>query len=148
MRWRYSTHLFASLGELWMARGDPDRARGFAEQCLELATHSRARKNLVKAWRLEAEIATAHRQWEDADRTLQEALAAAGQLGSPTQLWKTHVARGRLAEARGRREDARRAYRAAQEVLDRVRSRLETPALRTALECAPFARTIHDLVNA
>jgi class 3 adenylate cyclase/tetratricopeptide (TPR) repeat protein len=147
MRWRYSTHLFASLGELWVARGDPDRARGFAEQCLALATHSRARKYLIKGWRLEAEIAAAHRQWEDADRALREAVAAAGQLGSPTQLWKTHLARGRLAEARGQREDARRAYRAAREVLDRVRSRLETPALRTAFECAPFVRTIHDLVN-
>ena len=28
MKWRYSMHLFASLGELWLARGDPGQGAG------------------------------------------------------------------------------------------------------------------------
>ena len=36
MKWRYSTHLFASLGELWMSRGNPRKAQEFVDQCLEI----------------------------------------------------------------------------------------------------------------
>ena len=31
MKWRYSTRLFGSLGELWLARGDLSKAQGFAD---------------------------------------------------------------------------------------------------------------------
>jgi tetratricopeptide (TPR) repeat protein len=44
MKWRYSTHLYASLGELWLAKGDPAKAREFADQCLEIATPTNSRK--------------------------------------------------------------------------------------------------------
>jgi class 3 adenylate cyclase/tetratricopeptide (TPR) repeat protein len=136
MRWRYSTHLFVSLGDLWLACGDPDRAREFADQCRELAERSGARKNLVKAWRLAGEIATARRQWDVAGAALQQALAMAEVIGSPTQLWKTHVARGRLLEEMGKRAEARVAYVAAHDVIERVSGGLRTPAL-----CEAFARS-------
>src|SRR5262249_18330095 len=38
MRWRYSIHLFASLGQLAFASGDLDQARRQADECLERAT--------------------------------------------------------------------------------------------------------------
>lgn len=43
MRWRYSIHLFASLGELALARGDVAQAREHADECLERATRTRSR---------------------------------------------------------------------------------------------------------
>ena len=35
--WRYAQHLFHSYGELWLIRGDADRALAYADECLALA---------------------------------------------------------------------------------------------------------------
>jgi tetratricopeptide (TPR) repeat protein len=48
MKWRYSMHLFASLGDLWLARGDPARAQEFTDRCLDIATRTNSRKYMVK----------------------------------------------------------------------------------------------------
>jgi len=37
MKWRYSQHLYHSLGELWLAKGDAAQALEFADECLKLA---------------------------------------------------------------------------------------------------------------
>jgi hypothetical protein len=100
MKWRYSTHLFASLGDFWLARGDPSQARECANQCLELATRTTSRKYLVRGWRLAGEIALAQRRWEEAEQALRHALTFAETIGNPTQLWKTHVVLGLFAEAK------------------------------------------------
>ena len=94
LKWRYSTHLFASLAELWLARGEPARAGEFADQCLDLATRTNSRKNLVKGWRLRGEIALARRDLDAAASALRQALAIAETVGNPPQLWKTHAAWG------------------------------------------------------
>jgi class 3 adenylate cyclase/tetratricopeptide (TPR) repeat protein len=146
MRWRYSTRLFASLGDLWLARGDPDRARAFADQCLELAERSGARKNLVKGWRLAGEIATARREWDAAEEAFHRALDIAEAIGNPTQLWKTHVARGRLLGETGKRTEAHASYVAARDVIERMRGGLQTSALRDALARASFVRVVEELV--
>jgi tetratricopeptide (TPR) repeat protein len=143
MKWRYSTHLFASLGDLCLTRGDHDAARRWADQCLEIATRTNARKNLVKGWRLRGEIATARRQPDDAWVALEQALSIARQIGNPGQLWKTHAAVARFHEAGGRREHALAAYRAAHEVLDGIRTRLQNVELRAALDRAAFLRELH-----
>ena len=72
MRWRYSIHLFASLAELELARGDLAKARELADHCLELATRTNSRKYLVKAWRLKGEIALARRQWDEGEAALRQ----------------------------------------------------------------------------
>jgi tetratricopeptide (TPR) repeat protein len=56
MRWRYSMHLFASLGELALTHGDFVRARAAADDCLERATRTRSRKYIVMGWRLRGEL--------------------------------------------------------------------------------------------
>jgi predicted ATPase len=144
-RWRYSTHLFASLGELWLARAEPVQAREFAEQCLELATRTNSRKYLVKGYRLMGEIALAHSQWDEAERALQQALTIAQAIGNPTQLWKTHLAYGRLHAATRKPEMAQQAYGAARDVIERVKGSLRDPGLRASLEGSPLLRRIYDL---
>jgi hypothetical protein len=96
MKWRYSMHLFASLGDFWLARGESARAQEFADQCLDIASRTNSRKYLVRGRRLLGEIALARRQWDEAEGWLQQTLTLAQTVGNPTQLWKTHLALGRL----------------------------------------------------
>jgi tetratricopeptide (TPR) repeat protein len=145
MRWRYSTHLFASLADLWLARGDLARARQWADQCLDIATRTGARKNLVKGWRLKSEIAMAGRRWDEAETAVRQALTIAQAIGNPTQLWRTHETLGRLHAGAKRPDLARQAYQDARRVLDGMKSRLQDARLRASIDKAPWVRRIDDL---
>jgi class 3 adenylate cyclase/tetratricopeptide (TPR) repeat protein len=145
MKWRYSTHLFASLADLALARGDTAKAREWTDQCLEIATRTNARKNLVKGWRLRGQIATARRRGDEAEAALHEALRIAQAIASPTQLWKTHVAIARLHTAGKGADAARQAYRQARDVIDQVMRGLRGPELRASFERASSIREVYDL---
>ncbi len=147
MRFRYSNRLWASMGELALAQGDLERARARARQCLELATPTNARKNLVKGWRLSGEIACAARRWDEAREALGEALVLAKAIGNPTQLWRTHVAVGRYHTLRGEADAARGAYAAARAVVDDVLASLSAPRLRASLENLPAVRALTQDVS-
>ena len=45
MKWRYSQHSFAGLGDVWLAFDDPARAEDFCNQCLDLATRTESRRS-------------------------------------------------------------------------------------------------------
>jgi tetratricopeptide (TPR) repeat protein len=145
MKWRYSTHLFASLGELCLAKGDAAKAWEFAAQSLEIATRTNSRKYLVKGYRLKGEIALARRQWDEAEGALCEALTIAQALGNPTQLWRTHLALGRLSAESKKPERARQAFQSARDVIDHLKSSLQHPGLRASLENSPLIRHVYDL---
>jgi class 3 adenylate cyclase/tetratricopeptide (TPR) repeat protein len=145
MKWRYSMHLFASLGDLWLARGEPARAQAFTDQCLDIATRTNSRKYLVKGWRLRGEIALACRQRDEAVGWLQQALTLAQIIGNPTQLWKTHLALGHLHAAARQPEQARQAYRAARAVIERVKAHLRNSELRAGLENSSLIQHVYDL---
>jgi tetratricopeptide (TPR) repeat protein len=98
MKWRYSQHLYHSLGELWLIKGDAVQALEFAEECLKLAEPTLSRKNLVKGWRLKGQALLAQRQGEAAEEALSRALTVAQEIGNPPQLWKTYQALGALYE--------------------------------------------------
>ncbi|HKO22176.1 MAG TPA: adenylate/guanylate cyclase domain-containing protein, partial [Candidatus Eisenbacteria bacterium] len=99
MTWRYTTHCYASLGQLALLRGDADRARRFAEQALEAATVPESRKYQAWAWRLKGESATARRAWGEAEEALRRALAIALGIAQPHQTWLGHLGLARLLEA-------------------------------------------------
>jgi class 3 adenylate cyclase/tetratricopeptide (TPR) repeat protein len=145
MRWRYSTHLFASLGDLWLARGDYAKAREFCDHCLGIATRTSSKKNLVKGWRLKGEIALARREWDEAEIALGQALITAQAIGNPTQLWKTHVALGRLYVATKKPELAEKGFKSAQWIIDRVKASLQNPGLRASFENAPIIQRIYEM---
>jgi hypothetical protein len=144
MRWRYSIHLFASLADLALARGDLDEAQRHADECLERATRTRSRKYLVKGWRQRGEIAKARRQWDDAGHAFREALAVAEYIGNPTQLWMTHMALGQLHSERRAPGAAREAYDAARNVIEHTKSGLQNPRLRASLENAVLVRLVYE----
>jgi class 3 adenylate cyclase/tetratricopeptide (TPR) repeat protein len=145
MKWRYSMHLFASLGQLWLLRRDHAKAREFTEQCLALATNTNSRKYLVKGLRLRGEIALARRQWNEAEEALRQALTIAQAIGNPSQLWKTHLAFGRLYTETKKLEAARQAHHTAREVIDRIKASLQNPGLRMSLENSPVIQRVYDL---
>jgi tetratricopeptide (TPR) repeat protein len=136
--------LFKSGGSLACARG-LHKGGEFCDHCLDIATRTNSKKNLVKGWRLKGEIALARRQWEEAEGALRQALVIAQAIGNPTQLWKSHAALGRLYTDTKKRELAGREFRSAQEVIDRIKERLQNPGLRASLESAPMIQRIYDL---
>jgi tetratricopeptide (TPR) repeat protein len=145
MHWRYSIHLFASMAELQLVRGDLTKARELADHCLELASRSNARKYLVKAWRLKGEIAMVRRRWEESEAALRQALQIALTIASPTQLWKTHLAVGRLHSEAKRSDLARSAYREARAVVEQIRAGFRSPELRFSFERTPLVQRVYDL---
>ena len=95
--------------------------------------------------RLQGEIALALRQWEEAEGWLRQALSLAQAVGNPTQIWKTHVAMGRLHAAVQQPEKAQQAYQAARDVIERIKMRLSHPELRASLEGSPLVQGIYEL---
>ena len=147
MRWRYSMRLFAGLGELWLAHGDPERATDFADRCLDVAARTNSRRNLVKGWHLRGQIALSRRQLDDAETAFRQALTTAEAIGNPRQLWTAHAALGRLHSARQQHHLAAQAYRGACDAVDGVKASLKDPTLRRSLEQAPAIRRLYDLAG-
>ena len=145
MRWRYSMHLFASLGELWLARGELAKAQEFADRCLEIATRTNSRKYEVRGKRLRGEIALAQRQWEAAEAWLRQALLLARTVGNPPQLWKTYVAMGHLFREMKQPAYAQEFYQGARDVIYRIKVTLHNSELRTSLEQSPLIQAIYEL---
>ncbi len=147
MTWRYSTHCYASLGQLALLQGDPERARRLADQSLEIGVPTRSRKFEAWAWRIKGESATARHAWDEADGALRRALAIAEAIGQPRQTWLGHVALGRLDAARGRRDDALGRYREGWAIIARLRAATRDPGLRAGLESSPPLREVEDLAQ-
>jgi tetratricopeptide (TPR) repeat protein len=149
MKWRYAQHLYHSLGELWLAKGDAGQALEFAEECLKLAEPTTSRKNLVKGWRLKGQALLAQGQGEQAEAALARALTLAREIGNPPQLWKTYQAMGALYESQADLECAQAAYQSAMDVIDGVAERLQDQDLqRTFLAARPVQEIRERLAQA
>jgi predicted ATPase len=144
MKWRYTTHLFASFGEFWLARGDLKQAQKFTDQCLDRAGRTNSRKYLVKGWRLKGEIALDRKQYTEAEAAFRKALNIAIFISNPTQLWKTHLSMGRFYGETGKQEDAQLSYRAARDVIDQIKSSLQNSDLRSNFENSTMIRKIYE----
>ena len=146
MRFRYSIRMFASMGELALARGDLAAARTYSAECLDLATRTGSRKNLVKGWRLAGELERAQRDWDRAEQHLRTALELAASLGNPVQYWRTELALGQLLSDAGRPDEAREAFQRAYLRMQRVRESLRHERLRDAFEKSGELRLVHGLI--
>jgi class 3 adenylate cyclase/tetratricopeptide (TPR) repeat protein len=143
-KWRYSMHVFASLADLWLARGNLDKARTFTDQCLEVATRTTSRKYLARGWRLRGEIAFASRAWNESEAALRRALTIAERVGNPTQLWKTHATLGALHATVGRLGASARAYRSAVDVVERMKTSVNDPKVAETLASASSIRELYQ----
>jgi class 3 adenylate cyclase/tetratricopeptide (TPR) repeat protein len=134
MTWRYSTHCYASLGELALARGDPASANGFADQSLQIAGPTRSRKFESRAWRVKGDSALMRRRFDDAEEALRRSLAIAQEIDEPRQLWKSHASIGRLNRELEKIEAADRSYAAARDILERLVDGVHDPGVRAGME--------------
>ena len=103
MKWRYTQHLHASLGEFWLARGDPAQALSTSRMpAWPPPTASNSRRNIVKGRRLKGKALLAQGNVRAAETELEEALHVARYVGNPYQLRTTLAALARLRRAQGR----------------------------------------------
>lgn len=141
MKWRYLQHCCHSLGELWLTKGEPEKALRFAEECLQLAEPTESRKNIVKGWRLRGQVYYMQGRLAEAEAVLQKALALAKEVGNPPQLWKTYQALGELYEKQGVTEQVHSAYASALAMIEEVANRLQDPELKqTFLSAQPVLK--------
>ncbi len=138
MLWRYAQHMLHSYGELWLARGDHDRAIALAEECLDLAERSDSPKNVVKARRLRGQALRSKGRIDEATLEFEQAASIARAIGNAGQLWRSCAALGDLQRARGRDDDARATFTEALSVIDRIAEGLTDQNLRdTFLSSVP-----------
>ncbi len=147
MKWRYSTHLFASLGRLCLSRGDPRRAREFADQCLKIAVPTGSRKYIISAWMLLGAAAFAQGDQADAEKWLRQALKLARAIRHPPQLWRTHLALSQLYAETKRDRLARRQRMAALAVVEKIKRSTTAPDLQNGLESSPRLRQVYELAG-
>ena len=147
MKWRYMQHCCHSLGELWLTKGDAEKALQFAEDCLQLAEPTESRKNIVKGWRLRGQAYCAQGRLVEAEAVLQKALTLAKEVGNPPQLWKTYQALGELYERQGETKQARSAYTNAIEVIDSVASRLQDQQIKQTFLAARPVQELRSKVS-
>jgi class 3 adenylate cyclase/tetratricopeptide (TPR) repeat protein len=146
MLWRYAQHMLHSYGELWLLRGDPDKALAYATECLQRAEMSESRKNIVKARRLRGQALAAAGDLEAAERELDTALAIARDIANPRQLWETLAAVAGVHARLGR--DATELYAQAHAVCESVAAGLSDPALRQTFLGSPRVRAIREAAGA
>jgi class 3 adenylate cyclase/tetratricopeptide (TPR) repeat protein len=144
MKWRYSTHLFASLGEYWLRRGQPAKAQKYVDQSLAIAVPTKSRKYLAKAWLLRGEIAKANRDWDEAQTWFRQALDTARTIGNPPSKWRAHMAMGRLHYEAERFDLAREEFRAARTVVDGIKSNVHDSELLSGLDGSEEIRLIYE----
>jgi tetratricopeptide (TPR) repeat protein len=142
--WLYSQHFFHSYGELWLARGDLEKALSLADECIQLAESSNRPKNVIKGRRLKGQVLTAQGKPDEGEPEIDVALGIAREIGNPPQLWKTYVALGDLREAQGRADEAKEAYREAMSVIHGVAKGLDDESLRETFLSSPHVQGIRE----
>ena len=143
-RWRWKTRLLAAWGELYLNRGDAVCALGYAEQCLQLAKSTSARKNMVKGWKLKGEALVALDRVEEAVSYLEKAISMADEIGNPPLAWKSRYALAHVLQQLGRDGQSRQLYKQAAAAVEQTASSLSDPAMRETFLSAAPVRAVLD----
>ncbi len=143
-RWLYSQHYFHSYGELWLKRGDHQRALAYADECLELAESTDRQKNVAKGRRLRGQALVAGGELSGAEVELATAVEVARRVGNPRQLWESLVALGDLCAALQRPGEARAAYVEALGAFDRAVADVTDQPLRETFLSSAYVRGVRE----
>ncbi len=129
-QWRYTLHHFASFAELWLARGEWERAATAADECLELAQKTESAKYVARALRARGLAQLGQGNLAEAETEIDGSLAVARNVANPPQFWLTLEALGKVRAAQDRPTEARQAYAEAVAVIDGVAAGLSDARLR------------------
>jgi tetratricopeptide (TPR) repeat protein len=144
MLWRYAQHMLHSSGELELRRGHLDRARTYADECVDLAEGAGSRKNVVKGRRLRGQVMAAVGNLDEARAEIDAALELAREISNPAQLWKTLVALGDVSAASDDAPGAGSAYTEALTIVERIGSDLTDESLRDTFLSSAEVGSIRD----
>jgi tetratricopeptide (TPR) repeat protein len=139
--WLYAQHMCATAADLWLERGDPDRALKYADECIDRAVTTSRPKNEVKGRRARGRALLVEGSLDQAERELSDALERAIEIGNPPQIWKTYAALGELRSMQHRDADAADCYAQALSVVEDVAGKLEDSELRSTLLDSALVRS-------
>jgi hypothetical protein len=117
--------LFASCAELWLIRGDPEKALSYADECLDIAVTTGRQKNIAKGRRLRGYAMVGMGRVAEGVNELVAARDVARRIGNPPQLWKALSALGDAYRIDDREEDAVAAHVEALSVVQSVAEGLQ-----------------------
>ena len=109
--WIFHLPLYHGRSELWLRRGEYDRARQDALRLCELAATSGQRTYFALGWRQMAAAALAENDPRQAQSEIQLALEAMESAETPLAAWRVLATAAEIAERLGREEEAS-SYRA------------------------------------
>jgi tetratricopeptide (TPR) repeat protein len=125
---------------------DNQRALDAFGEALTLAQASSNQRGEIQARLNRGETLRRMGRLADATRELQAALAGATRVGLVEEQWKALYSLGRIVEAEGRRDDARRSYEQAIAAIESVRADLRVAALKS--EFLADKRDVYDALIA
>jgi tetratricopeptide (TPR) repeat protein len=144
MLWRYSQHLFHSYGELWLTKGNLDKAIAYDNECLALAQQSNSQRNIVKGKRLRGQVFLAQGKLAEAQQEISNALEIAHRIGNPPQLWKTYSVMGDIWQAQGRSNEAVRTYGDAFSIIEKMTATLQNQSRKDTFMSSHLVQEIRQ----
>jgi class 3 adenylate cyclase/tetratricopeptide (TPR) repeat protein len=142
-RWRWHIPLLRARGELERREGRHDEAWKYAQQSVDMAVETDARKHLSRALALQGEILAESGRPEEAIAKLREAATIARGIGAKRDMWLTEAALGRRLAELGRLDDAEAALESAARTIESIAEKLVTPRLRTSFLSAEPVRAVY-----
>gem|GEM_PF-2065126 len=131
MRWRYFTRMVIIQGWLALHAGDLDGAWEAVERSLELARHTKARKNIARSCMLRGNVLLAQGDYERARAALRHALMVATNLEAVSTIWRCQLSLAELEQTIGNEEAAQKYRAAAFALIDDIAGRLKDNALQS-----------------
>jgi hypothetical protein len=136
--WYWRMPLAAGLTELWLAKGDRDRARLEAERFLEMTLATAERTYQGLAWEINARVALANRDPARARDCIAKAVSTVQGFEVPLAAWQVHATAARIDEQSGNLESARSHRDASRATILRLANSLpEQEPLRKIFLSAP-----------
>ncbi|MFC1895478.1 tetratricopeptide repeat protein, partial [Thermodesulfobacteriota bacterium] len=147
-RWRYDMHMTRYLSEVWLGRGDCDKAMGFAEQTLTPAQNTGSKKYIGFGWQLKGQALMAVDRYEEAIECLEKARELADKMGYPPLRWKTRYLLGQVHKAQGRIGQAKEELQNAAAVIEKMASKVSDKEVKETFLSSEPVRDVYTELRA
>jgi DNA-binding winged helix-turn-helix (wHTH) protein/tetratricopeptide (TPR) repeat protein len=131
LRWRFRIRHQAGQAEYWLAKGDVNGAKLYANHLLETATRHGVHKYIAVAHKILGEAASKSGNFTEAEEQLKAALNELREYPAPLVAWKTYAALGRLQLKKGECPEAKEAVAQASTIIRQIASEVDDEALRS-----------------